>query len=150
MAYYPDVVTGLLARYRSVPNLAQYDPAGTLLNILPYEPAAAQASPLLYFVLKDFERLQNGQIVTMRYHVVARLAIIWQGNEQAEVQMAPFVNSIPFAIDADPQLDAAATIELARVEKARTSYSRIGAPLYRVLEFEHTVTEFGQYQTGGI
>ncbi|GAB4203609.1 MAG: hypothetical protein OHK0022_27940 [Roseiflexaceae bacterium] len=113
-----------------------------------YEPAAIDQPPIIYSLLDKFERSTSAGIVTMRYRILHRLCLAWQDNEQAEEQLADFVNAIPAAIDADPQLGGRIPSGLARIADAQAVWVRIGDATYRALDCYSDVVAKSGYKSG--
>lgn len=143
------IMAGLVERFEDgVAGLAQYDAAGALVNILDYEPTALHTTPTLYMILDSAERTQHGQVTAMRERIRARLCIKWQDNEFAEEELMAFINSIPAAIDADPQLGGRIPRGVAEVDELLGEYVSIGGVLYRVMNYFIDVVDKGDFGGG--
>jgi hypothetical protein len=119
--------------------------------VLDYEPPSLTRLPAVYRLLDSFNRTQAGQVTVMRYRVLCRLCVRWQDNEKAEWELIPFVNSIPAAIDADPQLGGAITRGYASVAEdanANAGFVRIGGTMYRSLDVYVDIVDKDAYQSG--
>lgn len=122
-----------------------------LKEVLDYEPSSIQRVPMVYHLLDSFQRTQAGQVTVMRYRKLVRLCVLWQDNEKAEWELIPFVNSIPAAIDADPQLGGAITRGVAQVAQdapAIAGFVRIGGTMYRSLDVFVDIVDKAAYQSG--
>ena len=127
------------------------DDVSGLANVLDYEPPSFHVLPAVYLLLDSFQRTNAGQVTVMRYRVLCRLCVLWQDNARAELELVPFVNSIPAAIDADPTLGGALTRGFARVAEdanAIAGFVRIGGTMYRSLDVYVDITDKGAYQSG--
>jgi hypothetical protein len=103
--------------------------------VLPYEPKTVSNPPVLYFLLDSVVREQTAQLTIMRYRILCRLCIRWQDNERAEQEIFPFVNSIPAAIDTDPQLGGALNKGMSHVTEIRAGWIPISGVTFRILDF---------------
>jgi hypothetical protein len=140
---YSTVLDGLHARLAVVNGIAL---------ILKYEPTSVQAFPTLYSLLDTVERSQQGQLTIMRYTVLHRLLFRWTDNAQAEVELIPYVNSVPAVIDADPTLGGVlgtgTTSGYARVTSINAVFVVIGQTLYRALDVRSEVIEKAPVRSG--
>lgn len=136
---YQDVLAGMHERLATVPGITR---------CLDYEPSAVQQPPLIYSLLDSFERSQAGQVTAMRYRILHRLVIAWVDTARAEQQLASFVNAIPAAIDADPQLGGRIPSGLARIADAQAVWVTIGGTVYRCLDCYSEVITKGPYRSG--
>lgn len=74
-------------------------------------PTSMQAWPLVYLHADRGERgMAHGQVTSNAYSVTATLCLPFQDNAIAEESIAPFINSIPAAIDASQALDGACNV----------------------------------------
>lgn len=143
------IMEGLVERFEDgVTGLAQYDDNNVLVNILDYEPTALHTTPTLYMILDSATRVTHGNVTAMRERIRARLCIKWQDNEFAEEELMAFINSIPAAIDADPQLGNRINSGLAMVDELLGEYVSIGGVLYRVMNYFINVLDKGAYGSG--
>jgi len=138
---YTAVVAGLVERFVTVSGLDAN-------KVLDYEPTSIQDTPTLYMILDEATRTQNGQVTAFTYRVRARLCIKWQDNQYAEQELAAYINSIPAAIDADPQLGHRITAGMAQVVELIGEYISIGGVLYRVMNYFIEVKDKGGWQSG--
>lgn len=139
---YSAAIAGLKSRIQTVSGLAV---------VLDYEPQSFQDLPAVYLLLDSFQRTQAGQVTAMRYRVLARLCVRWQDNARAELELIPFVNSIPAAIDADPTLGGAITRGAAQVAEdanAIAGFVRIGGTMYRSLDIYVDIIDKAAFQSG--
>jgi hypothetical protein len=154
---YATVVAGLHERFATV--------NGLLANrILDYEPTSIQDFPTLYSLLDRFERggidgrgPSVGQVVILRYRILHRLCFRWQDTKAAELEVVPYVNAVPAAVDSDPQLGgrlvsngASYSGGIARIAECQAGFATIGGALCRVLDFYSDTFEKFQYKTGGL
>lgn len=138
---YSDVIEGLHERYATVAALRGKP-------LLAYEPQSIQETPTLYSLLASFERSQAGQITAMRYRVMSRLILQWQDQEQAELALLPFVNSIPAAVDQDQTLGGRVNSGLARIADAETGFVIISQIKYRCIDFYADVLTKSAWKSG--
>lgn len=136
---YVTVKSALMARLSTVSGLN---------SVLGYEPTAINP-PMIYLLLESFTRgLSSGQLTAMEYRILCRLCIRWVDFEQAELELDPFVNGVPAAIDADPQLGGVLTQGLASVGDAKAVFVSIGGVVYRALDVTVSVLEKAPYASG--
>lgn len=83
--------------------LAEVDGVATVLQGEPTD--AAHAFPLAYVRFLSYQRTPRGQVMQYRAAVYVCIAINDQSISNAEAALAPFVNSIPAALDAQPTLN---------------------------------------------
>lgn len=122
-----------------------------LTRVLDYEPSSIPSTPMVYHLLDSFSRTQEGQVTVMRYRKLIRLIVLWQDNEKAEQKVIPFVNAIPAALDADPQLGGRIERGFARVSPdadAIAGFVRIGGVMYRSLDIFADIVDKAAYQSG--
>jgi hypothetical protein len=97
---YETIVAGYAEVFAAVDGLSA-------AQVLDYEPSSINpgpGEPVMYFLLESFQRSAKGQVRRMDYTTTGRLCFLWQDNEAAEVELRPFVNALPAALDADPFL----------------------------------------------
>lgn len=145
---YQDVVEGLHERFLTIPDFPAYNGAGDLINLLKYEPGVIHHTPTIYTLLDGFERNASGQLTAMHYRILHRLVIQWQDNEQAELELMPFVHSVPAAVDVDQTLGGRITMGLARITSAQSGFIIISQTKYRCLDFFSTVPTKAPFQSG--
>lgn len=136
---YDAVLAGLHARYATVDGIKA---------ILDYEPRAISNPPVLYSLLDTVTREQTAQLTIMRYRILSRLCVRWQDNEQAERELRPFVNSLPAAVDADPQFAGALARGMARVTDIQAVFVPINGVLYRCLDVYCEAVEKATVRSG--
>jgi hypothetical protein len=108
-------------------------------------PTSPQNLPLCYIEAGSGERSQAGQLTANTYRIIATVCVSWQENALAEDQIAPFIDRVPDAIDADPTLGDA--VNLARVEAWRTDVRAIAETQCRVVDFTIWVRDKKTYQS---
>jgi hypothetical protein len=62
-------------------------------------PPAVDAWPYAYVIYRDGAHTQQGGLIINTYHATIRVVLPWQDPRSAEDLLAPFVDSIPDAID---------------------------------------------------
>lgn len=130
---YTDIVTGHHERFATVLDASR---------LLKYEPSGIDNPPLLYTVLVSFEDAPQGQIAARRYRLMHRLVLLWQDNQQAEIELMPYVDSIPATINGSTlgrRLNDRLTAGLAIISEARAGYIQVSGVWYRSLDFFSTV-----------
>lgn len=110
-------------------------------------PLAAQNLPLCYLEASSGARNNVGQLVSNHYQVLAVVCVIWQDSMFAEDQIAPFINTLPAAIDANPTLGGA--VSLVQVISWRTDVRAIADVQVRAVEFTIDVLDKKPYHTPG-
>lgn len=132
---YGAIIAGLHERFEMVPGIRA---------TLSEEPTTVQTSPLIYSLLDNMRReYGGGNMVTVRYRILHRLCIRWSDSRGAERELADFVNAIPAAIDADPQLGGALPNGQAMIEEGEAGWVTLGGTTYRSLDFYSNVWEAG-------
>lgn len=125
---YEDVRDGIHERFTTVTGLQ----SSVLLG---YEPKSVSVTPLIYSLLIDYERSEEGQVVTEGYRILHRLLFNWTEPEQAEEALVSYVNAIPLAVERDPQLDGRLSRGIAQIVSAKAGFTRIDGTVYRILDF---------------
>jgi hypothetical protein len=138
---YSQVVDALHVRFATVAALSGKP-------MLKYEPRSVQTTPMLYSLLFTFQRERSGQITAMRYRIMHRLLLQWQDNEQSELELMPFVNSIPHSVDQDPTLAGLLVKGVARISDAESGFIPISNSKYRCLDFYSDVLTKADFQSG--
>lgn len=138
---YSQVVDALHVRFATVADLAGKP-------MLKYEPRSVQTTPMLYTLIDRFTRERSGQLTAMRYRILHRLVLQWQDNEQSEVQLMPFVHSIPDSIDRDPTLAGLLEKGQAHIDDAESGFVLISQTKYRCLDFYSNVLAKAPFQSG--
>jgi hypothetical protein len=80
-------------------------------------------------------------MTTRKFRILHRLLVPWQDNEQAEIQIMPFVDSIVDALDADPTLGGVITSGYAQITDIEALWVTIGGVEYRALDFYSLVID---------
>jgi hypothetical protein len=132
MSDYADIIDGLHAVFDGVSGLDV---------VLDYAPTAVHDTPLLYSILDSVEITRGGQMTTRKFRILHRLLVPWQDNEQAEIQIMPFVDSIVDALDADPTLGGVITSGYAQITDIEALWVTIGGVEYRALDFYSLVID---------
>lgn len=132
MATYSDIVTGLHGRFATI---------GTLKNILAFEPASVNATPMLYSLFVSMANNDRGQVKARTYRTMHRLVVARQDYAQAELLLNPYLESIPDAVKADPRLGGTLTSGLASIVEARGGYASINGVVYRIVDFFSEVVD---------
>ena len=127
---YEDVLDGLHDCFETVEGIAA---------ILPYEPTSVHTFPLLYSMFDSMEITRTGQVQGRTYRTLHRLVFRWQDNEQALLEMIPFVDAIPDAVDADKHLGGAIQSGLAVIDECEAMFVEIGGTECLALDFYSTV-----------
>jgi hypothetical protein len=115
-------------------------------------PSSVQRTPLVYLEADSGDRNAAGQLTANTYRIIASLCVPMQDNTAAESQIAPFINSLPAAIDINATLDGACNI--AKVTGWRTDVRPIGgqsgeaANMYRIVDFTVSILDKGAYRGG--
>ena len=110
--------------------------------ILKYEPRAVQETPLMYSMLDSVDVLNEELYVTTpdyKYRVMHRLLFKWQENEQSELELIPYVNSIPEAVFASTTLNGGALKSY--VTNIDAGWVDVANVQYRSLDFFTETTE---------
>jgi hypothetical protein len=136
---YAEVVAGMHERLATVTGIKA---------CLTYEPTEVQQPPIIYSLLDTFERRQETQLTVMRYRILHRLVIATASVAKAEEQLAAYVNVIPAAIDADPQLGGRILSGLARIADAQAVWVKLGSQVYRCLDCYSDVLTKGAWKSG--
>lgn len=133
---YSEILEGLEERFATVAGIKA---------ILRYEPRSFQTFPLLYSLLDSVSIETDGGVRVYHYRILHRLVLPWQDNEKCELDLIAFVNSIPAAVDADPQLGGRLTNGWAEISDIDADWIQTGAGpgaiTYRALDFYSDVTE---------
>lgn len=132
MSDYADIIDGLHDVFAGVSGL------NVVLN---YAPTSVHETPLMYSILDSVEVSKGGQVTTRRFRILHRLLVPWQDNEQAEVQIMPFVDSVVDAIDADPTLGGVLVKGLAQITDIEALWVTIAGVEYRALDFYSLVID---------
>ena len=128
---YATVLDGLHVRFATVAGINA---------ILKYVPTAIDP-PMMYSVLESMNVTRNGQVRAVHYRINHRMMFRWQDFEQAELEIIPFVDSIPLAVEADPHLGGVLVSGFAEINECRALWVDISGTTYRVLDFFSDITE---------
>lgn len=130
MATYQQIVEGYHARFATL---------GTIEAILAYEPPSITVFPTLYTILDSYSWDVLGGYVDNVYTLMHRLCFEWQDQEAAELQLMPFIDSIPAVIEADPKLggvlDSGQPTNRAKIYTARGGFISVSGSVLRVVDF---------------
>jgi hypothetical protein len=129
-ATYAQIIEGLHERFATVAGIAQ---------ILAYEPPSIDAFPTLYSLLDGVQYSNAGQVDPTRYSILHRLVFQWVEQKQAELELMPFVASIPAAVHADKYLGGRLNKGNAIIERCQGTFVTIGGVLFRCLDFYSNV-----------
>lgn len=132
MSDYADIIDGLHDVFAGVSGLDV---------VLDYAPTAVHETPMLYSILDSVEVSKGGQMTTRKFRILHRLLVPWQDNEQAELQIMPFVDSIPDALDANPTLNGTITSGYAQITDIEALWVTIAGVEYRALDFYSLVVD---------
>lgn len=127
------LLAGLDERFATVAGIAA---------ILDYEPTSVQATPLFYSLFEGYELTGEAGTKSRRYRGVHYLLVDWQEAEQAELELIPFVDAIPAAVEADPQLGGRIPNGFAEISSGEGVWVEIAGIKYRGIEF-HSVADEG-------
>jgi hypothetical protein len=128
---YATVLTGLHVRFATVAGIA---------NILKYEPTSVGDLPTLYSLIQSVAVTYKGQLRATHYRILHRMLFRWQDVEQAELEILPFVDSIPLSVDADKQLGGVILDGMAFINEMSAGWVEIANTTYRTLDFISDVT----------
>jgi hypothetical protein len=131
---YATVIAGLHVRFATV--------AG-IVRILDYAPTSIGDTPMLYSVLTRMDCHFDCQVRVAIYRINHRLLFRWQDNEQAEIELLPYVDSIPKAVEGVVGASLGGTLVggMAELQECEAGWVDIAGTTYRVLDFYSTVTE---------
>lgn len=115
-------------------------------NTMLGEPTTIQEAPALIVVYGSFDHpLKNNpparNLVGFDHVFAVRLAIKWQENPAAEMQLVTLVDQIPEAVDADPHLGGRLTRGIASISSAVTGFAEYGKEKYRIVDYTCAVIE---------
>jgi hypothetical protein len=123
---YATILTGLHVRFATVTGIT---------NLLKYEPTAIGDLPTLYSIIQDVSITRSGQVRAVHYRILHRMLFRWQDVEQAELEVIPFVDSIPLAVEADPHLGGVIVSGFAEINEMKAGWTEIAGTTYRSLDF---------------
>ncbi len=127
---YATVLAGLTERLQTLPGLKA---------VLEYVPTSIQTTPIAYSLTGSGSFRQSGQVLTSEYRIVHRIVFAWQDNEGAELEVIPYVDSVPAAVRADPHLGGRIVSGYAEIDEYTGGWVTIGGIEYRVLDFSARV-----------
>lgn len=115
------------------------------------DPPTIQAAPLLIVAYGSFTHpLKNNpparNLVGFDHLFAVRLAIVWQENPQAEMQLVTLMDQIPLAIDADPRLHSALGSGIAYCSDGASGFATYGKVEHRIVDY--TIHAIEKYQGG--
>ena len=138
---YATVLAGMTERLETLTGLKA---------VLDYVPTSIQTTPIAYSLLESVDIRQSGQGLTRETHILHRIVFAWQNNEGAELELIPYVDSVPAAVRADPQLGGRLATNLAEPNKmggyaqivqVEGGWVTIGGTEYRVLDCHSLIIE---------
>lgn len=124
---YDDVLAGLHARFATVEGLDAE-------HILDYAPDAIEPITL-FSMFESWSGEEKTQVAHDTYRTRHYLCFQWQDNEQAEVELRPYIQLIPASVRADPHLNHLIDSGWAKITEVVADFITIGGILYRTLEF---------------
>ena len=137
MTIYESVVTAINERFRTIEPLIPV--------ILDYEPTALVEYPTMYTLLENAEfPTTAGGVQSRRYRLLHRLCFQWIDNEQAERDLAPYVDAVPESVLTDPSLGGVITSGLAHITRGDGVFVSIGGALYRAIDFHSDILVKGE------
>lgn len=115
-----------------------------------YQPATL-TPPSAYVLFDSNPRSQSGQVVTNHYRVLIRVCLRWLDYEEAELDLANWINAVPALVDKHVRLvpapNAVNAFTANDAQIAQTAgFFTLGKILYRVLDTYVTLRESGPYQ----
>jgi len=122
---YATILAGLTERFATISGL----------TVLDYEPTSIQTTPLLYSLLESATYTTSGQIKARHYRVLHRLLLPWQDVEEAEADVAPWVNAIPDAVYDDRSLGGRLQRGTTEIVEMDAGWATVGNITYRALDF---------------
>jgi len=121
------ILDGLEERFRLVPGIHV---------IIRYEPTSVQDYPLLYSMMENKQSSGGEEAgLTWHYRILHRLVFRWQDNAGAAEELIPFVDAIPAAVDADPQLGGRLDYGYAQISEVTLNWGKIGGTDCLFLDF---------------
>lgn len=121
---YDDVLEGLHERFAAVEGIT---------TVISYIPTSIE--PVTLFpMFERYEGSEVGQVLTERFWTRHYLCFLWQDNEQAEIELRPYIALMPAAIRADPHLGGRINSGWAKVSEMLGAFITIGSIDYRTLE----------------
>lgn len=128
---------GLEERFRAIEGLRA---------IMLGEPTTVQETPLLYAAYASASQVMRSQAPARNldgivHEFAVRIVFDYQSNPDAEMQLLTLADSVPYAINLDSRLGGRLTSGVASCSSAITGFIQISSKLYRILEYQVTVTE---------
>lgn len=132
-----DCWVGLEERFRTIQGLSAVQLG---------EPFAIEATPMLYAAYDNVNQImrstQPARNLDGLTHIFAvRLVFDYQSSPDAEMQLLTLADSVPAAINDDPQLGGRLHGGVATSTRAISGWAVVAQKRYRVLEFQVTVIE---------
>ena len=130
---YATVLAGMTERLQTLTGLKA---------VLEYVPTTIQTTPLAYSLLESVDIRQSAQVTTREYRILHRIVFAWVDNEGAELELIPYVDSVPAAVKADPHLGGRIVSGYAEINDIQGGWVTIGSVEYRVLDcYSHVVVK---------
>jgi hypothetical protein len=114
-------------------------------------PRTVQTSPLAYTALLRVEPLRTGDVKARRYTAQIGVLVRWQDFEAAELELAPFANSVPDAFrpktrDADghPYGTLGGRVNIAELNPGEGGFTTVAETAYRSITWELEITDKGE------
>lgn len=132
----PEIRAGLQAAFEAVPGIGP---------VLMYSPRSIPANFTLFVRRTGFETVRTGQVRGVRWFFAARLCILWQDVEQAEIDKDTLARAIIDAIDDDAHLGGALNSGLAEITVGDSDWFTVAGSeaLWLYEDFEISVLEKG-------
>src|SRR5215510_10976406 len=110
------------------------------------DPPTIQESPCLIVAYGSFNHpLKNNpparNLVGFEHLFALRLAIKWQDNPSAEMQLITLIDQIALVVDADPRLGNRLVGGVAFVRTAATGFATYGKEQFRVVDYDAVIVE---------
>lgn len=110
------------------------------------QPSTAHNLPLAFLEADSGDRSQAGQVTVNTYRIGLSVLVPFQDNVLSEDALAPFINSVPAAIDANATLTSTANV--AWVSSWTADYYTIGEVMTRRVRFVVEIRDKGAYRSG--
>lgn len=125
MAAWDDIRDGLVTVVQTVT---------ALKKVLTYEPETVSAHPIAWVLLDSYTRNSAGQVTSMRYRFLVRVATPYQSRAQAEDEVVAAALSVADAIDTNPQFTGTIVSGIARSEDGQAGWLTVGGVPCRVVD----------------
>jgi hypothetical protein len=102
--------------------------------VLKYEPSSVQVHKATWVLLDSYQRKQFGQVTTMTYRFMVRVATPIQDAQSAEDELIAVALSVADAVDANPQFGSAILRGLASSPDGQTGWIVAGGTKCRVVD----------------